>query len=155
MRARCRRGLWSLSTGSTVHPIRRQIGADVIRLTALSLADLREEWELRYGPAPKHRAGDLLSRVLAWRIQADAFGGFDATTKRLLSKISSELLTAPQPGVRLARDWAGRRHEVVVIESGVVYEGQKYGSLSEVARKITGRRWNGPRFFGLRCANVR
>jgi hypothetical protein len=49
----------------------------------------------------------------------------------------------------------GRRYEVVVIESGVVFEGQTFGSLSEVARHITGRRWNGPRFFGLRGVNVR
>ena len=57
--------------------------------------------------------------------------------------------------MRLAREWAGRRHEVVVIESGVVYEGVTYRSLSSVARHITGMSWNGPRFFGLRQDNVR
>jgi hypothetical protein len=57
--------------------------------------------------------------------------------------------------MRLAREWAGRRHEVVVIESGVVYEGVTYRSLSSVARHITGMSWNGPRFFGLRQGNVR
>jgi Protein of unknown function (DUF2924) len=65
------------------------------------------------------------------------------------------LMVAEQPGARLARDYAGRRHEVVVIEDGVVYDGNRYGSLSEVARIITGQRWNGPRFFGLRRENVR
>ncbi|MEY3702784.1 MAG: hypothetical protein RLZZ561_404 [Pseudomonadota bacterium] len=134
---------------------RRRGCADIIRLTDLSLLELRKEWQRYFGPAPEHRAGDLLRRVLAWRIQAEAYGGLDATTKRLLSKEGSDLRPTPQPGMRLAREWAGRRHEVVVIESGVVYEGQKYGSLSEVARHITGQRWNGPRFFGLRGANVR
>jgi len=134
---------------------RRRGRADIIRLTDLSLSELRKEWQLCFGPAPEHRAGDLLRRVLAWRIQAEAYGGLDATKKRLLSKEGSDLRPNPQPGMRLAREWAGRRHEVVVIESGVVYEGQKYGSLSEVARHITGQRWNGPRFFGLRGANVR
>ncbi len=129
--------------------------ADIIRLTDLSLSELRKEWQRCFGPAPEHRAGGLLRRVFAWRIQAEAYGGLDATTKRLLLKDDSDLRPNPQPGMRLAREWAGRRHEVVVIESGVIYEGQKYGSLSEVARHITGRRWNGPRFFGLRGANVR
>jgi len=62
---------------------------------------------------------------------------------------------AATAGMRLAREWAGKRHEVVVIESGVVYEGVTYGSLSAVARHITGMNWNGPRFFGLRQENVR
>ena len=134
---------------------RPQIGTEIIRLTARSLGELREEWQLRLGPPPTHRATDLMRRVLAWQIQAEFYGGFDAPKQRLLSKEGGELRPTPQPGMRLSREWAGRRHEVVVIESGVVYEGQKYGSLSEVARHITGRRWNGPRFFGLRGANVR
>ena len=134
---------------------RRRGNADIIRLTDLSLSELRKEWQRCFGPAPEHRAGDLLRRVLAWRIQAEAYGVLDATSKRLLLKGDSDLRPNPQPGMRLAREWAGRRHEAVVIEGGVIYEGQKYGSLSEVARRITGRRWNGPRFFGLRGANIR
>jgi hypothetical protein len=129
--------------------------AAVAALTTMSLKDLRMEWERRYGAAPRHRSADLLRRVLAWRIQADVYGGFDATTRRLLEKDHGELKIAPRSGMRLAREWAGRRHEVVVTDSGVVYEGCTYGSLSEVARHITGQRWNGPRFFGLRQENVR
>lgn len=134
---------------------RRQSQADIAQMPALSLLELRKDWQIRFGSPPMHRAGGLLRRVLAWRIQAEVYGGFDAPTRRLLSREDCELRPAAEPGMRLARDWAGRRHEVVVIESGVVYEGQRYGSLSEVARHITGRRWNGPRFFGLRGANVR
>lgn len=134
---------------------KKQAAAVVARLIDMPLAGLRAEWQKRYGQPPKHRAADLLRRVLAWRIQADAFGDLDAATRRILSKEQTVLRPAAQPGMRLAREWAGRRYEVVVIESGVVFEGQTFGSLSEVARHITGRRWNGPRFFGLRGVNVR
>ena len=134
---------------------KKQATAVVVQLIDMSVADLRAEWQERYGLPPKHRAVDLLRRVLAWRIQADAFGDLDATTRRILSKEQNVLRPTAQPGMRLAREWAGRRYEVVVIESGVVFEGRTFGSLSEVARHITGRRWNGPRFFGLRGVNVR
>lgn len=127
----------------------------VAAIAAMPLADLRVEWERRYGAAPRHRSAELLRRVLAWRVQADVFGGLDATTRKLLVREDLPLRIAPPPGMRLAREWAGRTHEVVVIESRVVYDGKTWGSLSEVARHITGMRWNGPRFFGLRQANVR
>jgi hypothetical protein len=133
----------------------KQAAAVVAELIDMPLADLRAEWHRRYGSPPKHRAADLLRRVLAWRIQADVFGDLDVPTRRILAKEQNVLRPAAQPGMRLAREWAGRRYEVVVIESGVVFEGQTFGSLSEVARHITGRRWNGPRFFGLRGVNVR
>ena len=134
---------------------RKDISEQVAGLSAMGLSELRTEWEERYGAPPKHRAPDLLRRVLAWRIQADAFGGLDAPTVRLLGNEKAPLMIAKQPGTRLARDYAGRRHEVVVVEDGVVYDGNRYGSLSEVARIITGQRWNGPRFFGLLRENVR
>ena len=134
---------------------RKEISAQVSAITGMGLSELRVEWEERYGDTPKHRAPDLLRRVLAWRIQAYAFGGLDAATVRLLGNHKAPLRLAEQPGTRLARDYAGRRHEVIVVEDGVVYDGKRYGSLSEVARIITGQRWNGPRFFGLRRENVR
>ena len=132
-------------------PVTRAVAA----IASMSLVELRNEWERRYGAAPRHRSADLLRRVLAWRVQADVYGGLDAATKKLLAREDLPLRVVPPPGMRLAREWAGRTHEVVVIESGVVYEGKTWGSLSEVARHITGMRWNGPRFFGLRQANVR
>lgn len=134
---------------------RKDISEQVAALAHMGLAELRVEWEERYGAPPKHRAPDLLRRVLAWRIQADAFAGLDAPTVRLLGNEKAPLMVAEQPGTRLARDYAGRRHEVVVVEDGVVYDGNRYGSLSEVARIITGQRWNGPRFFGLRRESIR
>lgn len=134
--------------------VRYQLAADVAALETMSLAELRAEWERRYGTPPRTRAADLMRRGLAWRIQADFYGGIDAATRRMIEK-DGPVKVAAAPGMRLAREWAGKRHEVVVVESGVVYEGQNYGSLSQVARHITGMRWNGPRFFGLRQENVR
>lgn len=132
-----------------------QTAKAVADLQAMSLHELRAEWQRRYGEHPRHRAADLLRRVLAWRIQADVHGGLDAPTRRMLEQDQAQVKVSATPGMRLAREWAGRRHEVCVIESGVVYEGCTYGSLSEVARHITGQRWNGPRFFGLHQENVR
>ena len=134
---------------------RDKVSHEVAALVGMSLAELRLFWAERFGAPPTHRAPEMLRRVLAWRIQADAFGGLDAATIRVLNNERAPLMVAEQPGTRLARDYAGRRHEVVVIDDGVVYDGNRYGSLSEVARVITGQRWNGPRFFGLRRENVR
>ena len=131
-----------------------KVTRDVAALTTMSLKELRVEWERRYGAAPRHRSADLLRRVLAWRMQADIYGGLDAATRRMI-KNDGPVPLAATAGMRLAREWAGRRHEVVVIESGVVYEGVTYRSLSAVARHITGMSWSGPRFFGLRQENVR
>ena len=134
---------------------REHVRDEVASLQTMSLAELRTLWEARFCAPPKQRSVELLRRVLAWRLQAEAFGGLDAATFRLLGSERTLVMVAEQPGTRLARDYAGRRHEVVMLEDGVLYEGGSYGSLSEVARLITGQRWNGPRFFGLRRENVR
>lgn len=76
-------------------------------------------------------------------------------TLKLIARHKSAITIAAPPGMRLAREYAGRFHEAVVVESGVVYQGKTYGSLSEVARLITGKRWNGPGFFGLREPKLR
>jgi len=136
---------------------RKQVAVrdEVASLQSMTLSELREVWAARFGPPPKQRSVELLRRVLAWRVQAEAFGGLDAATVRLLGSERTLVMVTEQPGTRLARDFAGKRHEVVMLEEGVLYEGETYGSLSEVARLITGQRWNGPRFFGLRRENVR
>jgi len=137
-----------------VSRLRGKVARQVAALADMPLADLRREWERRYGAAPRHRSVDLLRRVLAWRIQADVFGGIDTATRRMIES-DGPVRLASVPGMRLAREWAGRRHEVVVIESGVVYEGMTFRSLSAAAKHITGMNWNGPRFFGLRQENER
>ena len=128
-----------------------RITQEVRALEALDLHGLRDQWRKRYGEPPKMRSRELLARLLAWRIQAEAFGGLDATTIRLLK---ADRLPPPKPelspGSQLSREWQGRRHDVDVLEAGFRYAGADYRSLSEVARIITGTRGNGLRFFGLR-----
>lgn len=126
------------------------VTAQVRSLSGLGLAELRDEWRRLYGAPPKLRSVELLRRLLAWRIQADVAGGLDDAASAALKRKSSA--RGPGPAVRatLAREWRGVRHEVEIVEGAVRYQGERYASLSQVARLITGSRWNGPRFFGLR-----
>jgi hypothetical protein len=125
--------------------------ADQVRAVArLDLEGLREEWRRRFGRPPTLRSVDLLRRVLAWKVQAAELGGLDAETRRLLRQTSVSRGPRLEPGARIAREWKGVRHEVEVTKAGFCYADQAYDSLSEIARLITGTRWNGPRFFGLR-----
>ena len=131
-----------------------EVEAQVIALEPLDLFQLREVWRARYGCPPKLRSADLLRLCLAWRIQAAAFGGLDAATRQKLRRGAGagDAADRLEPGVRLLREWRGDRHEVVVGEDGAfIYQGARYASLSVIARRITGGRINGPRFFGLRA----
>jgi Protein of unknown function (DUF2924) len=100
-----------------------------------------------------------LLRLLAYRIQADALGDLDPATVRYLNRLvgseanASTPLSgegATRPGTVLVREWNGACHRVMALDEGFAWEGGTYKSLSQVARAITGTRWNGPRFFGLR-----
>lgn len=127
------------------------ITQQVRALQFLDLEGLRAEWRRRYGPVPRLRSSDLLARLLAWRIQADTFGGLDPECRALLLRRGAPAAgPALTPGVRLEREWRGRRQTVEVTEDGFRWEGRRYRSLSQVAQAITGVKWNGPRFFGLR-----
>lgn len=127
---------------------------EVRALARLDLESLRGEWRMRFGAPPTLRSPALLRQMLAWRIQAAAFGGLDAETRRRLRQSSpvKAVTPTPTPGTRISREWKGMMHEVSVLPEGYFYNGRQYKSLSEVARTITGARWNGPRFFGLRAA---
>src|SRR5439155_23361824 len=106
----------------------------------------------------------LLFRILAYRLQADQIGDLDADTRRLLDRIGSGPLdgidqlvadlnrsrTELRPGTLLTREWDGQLQQVMVLAGGFTWNGKSYRSLSKVAFAITGSRWNGPRFFGLR-----
>ena len=132
-------------------PEQDRVEAAVAQLEGLELYALRAAWPMRFGPTPKVRSRELLSHLLAWRLQAEALGGLDAETRKLLARPPARL-RGPQlaPGTRLVREWKGERHEAEIVEDSVLYRGETYASLSEVARAITGVRWSGPRFFGLR-----
>jgi hypothetical protein len=125
---------------------------EVRALETLGLEGLREEWKRQqFGTPPKFRSTELLRRWLAWKMQSRVYGGLSPETRAKLRRTTT--LSATQKlklGLRLAREWKGVRHDVEIVEAGVLYKDQVYASLSEVARLITGVRWNGPRFFGLR-----
>ena len=129
---------------------------DPDRLEGLGLEELRARWRGRYGAPPGLRSPELLALMLAWRIQADREGGLAPDLRRALRRPAG-VRTAPEPssGTRLMREWEGVAHEVVVMtDGGFLYQGDRFRSLSQIARMITGVRWNGPRFFGLRPAAV-
>ncbi|HEX3365791.1 DUF2924 domain-containing protein [Phenylobacterium sp.] len=126
-------------------------------LQALGLEDLRTIWRGHYGAPPTLRSPELLALILAWRMQAEVEGGLDGDFRRTLRRPPAprNALEAT-PGSRLIREWQGVPHEVVVLADGrFAYRGDCFASLSEVARQITGARWNGPRFFGLRPAKAK
>lgn len=125
---------------------------EIETLAGLDLEGLRAIWAAHFGDIPKLRSPDLLRQLLAWRLQATDLGGIDRDTRRRLTgrgPVEAEGQHLGQ-GAILRRDWQGRRIEAVVEAGGFRCEGTLYPSLSAVARAITGTRWNGPRFFGLR-----
>ncbi len=137
-----------------------EIEAEVERIQSMNIAELRNLWRSKMkGEAPKAFGPDLLRRSLAYKVQEDAYGGLDAKTMRLLNQLIAQAATNSgklvlprriKAGAVLVREWKGKSHRVTVIEEGFSFEDKPYENLSEIARTITGTRWNGPRFFGLR-----
>src|ERR1700709_1606683 len=132
------------------------------RLRTMPIAQLRVRYRevLRADP-PKAFGPDLLRRSIAHRIQEKAYGGLSRSAQRLVDQMVKAFSAKPngkivlprriKPGSVLVREWKGRSHRVMVLADGFAYDGNTYGNLSEIAGLITGTRWNGPRFFGLRC----
>lgn len=122
-------------------------------LPALGSPELRERWTELTGAAVPRISPALLRLALAWEIQARAQGGLSrAAQQRLTQLAAAKTRTTPaQAGMRLVREWSGTAHVVVVGEDQVIrWNGREWRSLSEVARAITGTRWSGPAFFGLK-----
>lgn len=128
----------------------RQVETELVAVQAMDLAGLREFWSARWGVAPRLRSKALLRHMIAWRLQSALQAGLDPETRRLLRLNSVPHAPAPPIGSRLTREYRGELFEVEVRPEGFIHAGRTYGSLSEIARHITGTRWNGPRFFGLR-----
>lgn len=124
----------------------------VRRVESLELDALRGEWRRRYGSPPALRSAPILRRLLAWRLQAEAFGGLDPETIKALRRTGAAEPEGRHLGVgaALTRTWKGRRVTVTVEEAGFRWDGKIFPSLSAAATAIAGSRWNGPRFFGLR-----
>jgi hypothetical protein len=137
------------------------VEAELDRLPTTPIADLRNRYrELFRTEPPKAFGPDLLRRSIAHRIQEAAYGGLPASTRRLLNQLVKAAIAKPngrlelprriKPGSELVRTWNKRTYRVMVMADGFAYDGKKFTSLSEIATEITGTRWNGPRFFGLR-----
>ena len=142
------------------------IGDEIAHLRGLDLKGLRSRWlSVFQKPPPDQLPRHLLFAIIAYRIQADRFGELDYETRQLLdrtgaketgSAVSARLVSFDQkrteltPGTVLVREWDRRSQRVMVMSDGFAWNGQTYDSLSKVAFAITGTRWNGPRFFGLR-----
>ena len=139
---------------------------EIAHLRGLDLGGLRARWQgVFQRPAPAHLTRHLLFAVIAYRLQADRFGDLDHATRQVLDgaiakearpAMSARLASFDQkraelsPGTVLVREWDRRSQRVMVMADGFAWNGRTYDSLSKVAFAITGTRWNGPRFFGLR-----
>ena len=140
----------------------KSIKSELARLADLERVQLRDLWRDLYGSDPPQQISQLLlSQAVAHRLQVKALGGLNFSTRRALVKAAQENGSKPattparqdiDTGSVLVRVWHGETHQVTTLKEGVQYRGQRYGSLSEVAREITGTRWSGPRFFGLKGA---
>ena len=137
------------------------VEAELDRLPAMPIADLRKRYrELFRTEPPKAFGPDLLRRSIAHTIQEKAYGGLPPATRRLLDQMVKAASAKPngrlelprriKPGSELVRTWNRRTYRVKVMADGFAYDGKTFASLSEIATAITGTRWNGPRFFGLR-----
>ena len=129
------------------------------------LSELKTMWREYFGCEPPAYRKGFMVRRLAHRIQELAYGGLTPQyRKRLDALVAGQADPARKTkmredhfvaGTRLIREWQGTDHEVTVVEDGFSYRGRPYRSLSAIARAITGTRWNGPLFFGLRSTQGR
>jgi len=137
------------------------LSAEIAGLVGLSREQLQARWRELYRTEPPRKIGrDLLIRAIAYRLQENVYGGLKPATRRVLAKVAADasarrpIRVAPErtlkPGTVLLREWHGVQHQVTVLGSAIMFQKKQYKSLSEVAREITGSRWSGPRFFGLR-----
>lgn len=150
--------------------MKNSIESEIAQLRGLDLRGLQARWKLTFRkPALPHLPKHLLFGALAYQLQAVAFGDLDASTKAALERsdgaksrnvVASQLevhdrrQAKPEAGTVLMREWKGREHRIMVMADGFAWKGKTYRSLSAVAFAMTGTRWNGPRFFGLRGGTI-
>ena len=144
----------------------KNLADELAELRGLDATTLRQRWRVLYRTEAPVRIGHaLLLQAVAYRLQERVLGGLKSSTRRLLERAAEDKVdrrppteapaTRVAPGSVLIREWHGVSHRVTVLGDGVLLRGARYRSLSEVARKITGTRWSGPRFFGLRAPTKR
>jgi hypothetical protein len=138
-----------------------EIRTQLHQLPRLPKPELRALWQDLFArPAHPRLRRNLMIPILAYRLQEKAYGGLKSSTHKRLQKLAVELkqnCQAPPPvapqlkaGTKLLRQFQGEMHEVLVGDEGFEYRGKRYQSLSEIARQITGTRWSGPVFFGVK-----
>ncbi len=136
---------------------------EIAALEDMGAQELRRRWRHFYHTEqPAGLSRDLQTRAIAYKMQERVHGSLPQYVKRKLRTLAKQLETGSsgkfkpgimlKPGAKLVREWGGRPHNVVVLDDGFDYEGKRYPSLSAIAREITGARWSGPRFFGIRQA---
>jgi hypothetical protein len=147
-----------LADGQTPDPA---VQSELEVVAAAPIAELRKRYVEAFRTQPPKAFGpDLLRRTIAYRLQKKAYGGLPKETERLLDQLVKAYLAKPfgrielprriKPGSMLVRTWNKKVYRVMVQENGFAYDGKTFTSLSEIATLITGTKWNGPRFFGLR-----
>jgi len=132
-------------------------------LNGMSPAELRATWEQDFGSPPPARAGDVYMRsVLSYRMQEKAGPTLSTSIRRHLERVARDGKGIESPpvnrlieGVVLLREWNGETHQVRVLEKGFEYRDHHYTNLSAIAREITGTRWSGPVFFGLKARGAK
>jgi len=142
-----------MSTG-----VNQNVLKQVTMLPGMEYSDLKKLWDDCFNEPPQSKNKAFMVRKLAWRIQEIAYGGLpDETRQQIKSlqkkekiKLRTRAASLPPIGTQLIREYESEEHRVMVLADGFEYRNCKYGSLSEIARKITGTRWSGPRFFGLK-----
>jgi hypothetical protein len=150
-------------TGTSL-PLDASVLSIVANLQGLDLNGLRRQWRAHLGgEGPVHLPRWLLLKVLAYRLQSDAFGGLDMSIQRMLRSNNDRDAATPfdrrapqtregvglKAGALLVREWKGRLERVMILEEGFARNGQTYGTRSQIAKAMTGSNWNGHRFFGL------
>jgi hypothetical protein len=138
----------------------KRLADELAALPSLSYETLKARWQELFGtPLQARLSRRLLMYAIAYRMQEQVLGGLTAATRRKLARAAQDFAagraparpaTTIKPGTRLLREWQGVVHEVIVLERGVQYRGKTWPSLSAVAREITGTRWSGPLFFGMK-----
>jgi hypothetical protein len=153
------------ATSGASLPLDASVLSIVANLEGLDLNGLRRQWRTHLGgEAPAYLSRWLLMKVLAYRLQSDTFGDLDNSIRRILRSEKEDGVGAPfdrrlpqtraglglRAGALLVREWNGRLERVMILDEGFAWNGQTFGSLSQIAKAMTGTNWNGHRFFGLR-----
>jgi len=139
-----------------------EIEKQLAELALSPIQQLRQRWRTLFrAELPPAFGPDLLRRSIAQRVQEQHYGGLSTTAQKGLDQIIKTMASAPggrielprriKPGAVLVRTWKDKSHRVTVLDDCFAFEGRTYVSLSEIAREITGTRWSGPKFFGLRA----